>query len=173
MDARLDPANMRTWRKATRMLFVTQAAVHPTMQFVRSLSLTSCSAKRQGREKRNGVAWAPALLEQKMSTATMVHSDPFSEINHGVYVIEFSGSQTFAFEARSAADAEEIARAGWFTQALDRFCSKGLRQKSMDNFLRPATDHEAVAFREQAEEFAGETVGTLLMVRFSPEKHGP
>lgn len=106
----------------------------------------------------------------------MVHSDlPWSsgEINHGVYVIELSGSQAFAFEARSAADAEEIARTGWFSQALDCFYSKGLRPKSMDNFPRPATDHEAGAFREQAEEFADETVGTLLVVRFSPKKDGP
>jgi hypothetical protein len=111
-----------------------------------------------------------------MSTATMVHSDLSSssgEINRGVYVVEFSGSQTFAFEARSAADAEEIARTGWFIQALDRFCSKRLRPKSMENFLRPAADHEAVAFRVRAEEFAEEKVGTLLVVHFSPEKHGP
>lgn len=91
--------------------------------------------------------------------------------DHGVYVIELPGSETVAFEARSHADAEEVVRTGWFVQALDCFCSNGLCPRNTANFLRVATDHEAVAFHELAEEFAEEMVGTFLVAYLGREKH--
>jgi hypothetical protein len=115
-----------------------------------------------------------------MSAATIAHSGPSwfqGKDDLGVYVIEFLGSQTFAFEARSRADAEEVARGAWFTQALDSFCSNrpGLSNRPVletaSNCLRVATDHEAAAFRELAEEFAGETNG-VLVAYLGWDKHG-
>jgi hypothetical protein len=83
--------------------------------------------------------------------------------DRGVYAIEFSDSQTFAFEARSHADAKEIVWTNWFVEELDYFCSNKLCRLKTSSLLRAATDNEAAAFRELAEEFADETVGIFLV----------
>jgi hypothetical protein len=82
--------------------------------------------------------------------------------DHGLYVIELPGPETFASEAGSLTDADEVARAAWFAQAFDRFCSKRIVQETANNCLRVATDHEARAYQELADEFADEASGILV-----------
>ncbi|WP_456782556.1 hypothetical protein [Bradyrhizobium sp. USDA 4516] len=79
-----------------------------------------------------------------------------------MYIVETTGSQRFAFEARSRDDAEGLTRSARFTRAFDGFCSKRLGAESIETRLRVATDQEAAAFRERAEEFADEGNGVLV-----------
>lgn len=100
-----------------------------------------------------------------VSAATSARSDRSSsrrDGDHGVYVLELPGAETFAFAAASATDAEEVARAAWFAKALNRFASRRSGAKTASNGLRVATAREARAYQEFAEEFADEASGILV-----------
>jgi hypothetical protein len=95
-------------------------------------------------------------------SATTTNSDTScGPIARRVFVLELDGSPKFAFAATEISSADEIARSTWFGQAFDRFCSNR-RVKDSTTRLRPATDREASAFHDVAEEFAEPTAHFLV-----------
>ena len=96
-----------------------------------------------------------------MPAATTNSDTSPDTIEHRVFVLELDGSPKFAFEALEISDASEIARSIWFGQAFDRFCPDR-RVKDSNPRLRPATDREASAFHDVAEEFAEPTEHFLV-----------
>jgi hypothetical protein len=79
-----------------------------------------------------------------------------------VYVVG-AGLTSFAFEARSLADAEDLVRSHGFARALDRFCSQKFGASRSTDRPRAATAREAAVFQEVAAEFA-DAAGRFLVV---------
>ena len=94
--------------------------------------------------------------------ATTTNSDTSRDlIARQVFVLELDGRPKFAFAATEISSADEIARSTWFGQAFDRFCPD--RSGTASNTrLRPATEREASAFHDVAEEFAEPTAHFLV-----------
>jgi hypothetical protein len=80
-----------------------------------------------------------------------------------VFVLELDGTPKFAFEAMESSAAGGIFRSAWFRRALERFCPNPVVTDST-TLLRPATDREASAFYDLAEEFA-EPAAHFLVAR--------
>jgi hypothetical protein len=82
-------------------------------------------------------------------------------IERRIFVLELDGLPKFAFAAMEISSADKIARSAWFGRAFDRFCP-GRHVKDSNTRLRPATDREASAFHDVAEEFAEPTEHFLV-----------
>jgi hypothetical protein len=91
-----------------------------------------------------------------MPAATTNSDTSCDLLERRVFVLELDGLPKFAFAATEISSADEIARSTWFGQALGRFCPNR-RAKDSNMRLRPATDREASAFHDVAEEFAEPT----------------
>jgi hypothetical protein len=100
------------------------------------------------------------------STTTPGPSSVREESERTVYVIELRELGAFAFEARNEVDAENLARSHWFVQAIDRFCSGRFGTANADSHLRSATDEEASAFQDLADEFA-DAASSFLVAHLS------
>jgi hypothetical protein len=103
--------------------------------------------------------WEPAMASSP--TAWSWLSSPRNGNEPAVYVIE-AGRRSFAFEAGSRAQAEDLVRSHWFRQAFDRFCSERFGTRSSSDRPRVATAQEAAAFRDVAAEFADATGDFLV-----------
>ena len=94
--------------------------------------------------------------------ATTTNSDTSCGlIERRVFVLELDGLPKFAFAAMEISNANEIARSTWFGRAFDRFYPDR-RVKDSTTRLRPATEREASAFHDVAEEFAEPTAHFLV-----------
>jgi len=96
-----------------------------------------------------------------MAAATTNSDASCDLIERHVFVLELDGLPKFAFAAAEISSADEIARSTWFGQAFDRFCPN--RSGTAPNTrLRHATEREASAFHDVAEEFAEPTAHFLV-----------
>jgi hypothetical protein len=81
-----------------------------------------------------------------------------------ILVLELADGRAFAFAADSAATAEVVVRAPWFTQALNRFCdARGIVGDERPLLPREATAREKAACIDYLDEFP-EALGSLLLV---------
>jgi hypothetical protein len=81
-----------------------------------------------------------------------------------ILVLELADGRAFAFAAESAATAEVVVRAPWFTQALNRFCdARGIVGDERPLLPREATAREKAACIDYLDEFP-EALGSLLLV---------
>ena len=83
------------------------------------------------------------------------------DLDQHVFVLELDGLPTLAFGAAGISNADEISRSTWFRRAFDRFRS-GRPVTGSNTHLRPATDKEAAAFNDLADEFAEPTQHFLV-----------
>ncbi|WP_407157705.1 hypothetical protein [Bradyrhizobium sp. STM 3557] len=79
-----------------------------------------------------------------------------------VFALDLAERPAFAFAADSLDGARRMARSDWMRLALDRFC-RIRRPGAAGQFqLRCATDSEAAAYHERADEFADPTDQVLI-----------
>ena len=72
-----------------------------------------------------------------------------------IFVLAIGGEATFAFEADSLAQAREFADSPWFTRAINEiYANNPLAWNNGAARTRAATEPEASAYRDYADEFA-------------------
>jgi hypothetical protein len=81
-----------------------------------------------------------------------------------IFVLDVIDRPTFAFEAESLAQAEDLVRAPWLAAALDRFHRQrgNVDGRHATAGPRDATEAEAAVYRDFADEFA-ERSGQFLV----------
>jgi hypothetical protein len=84
-----------------------------------------------------------------------------------IFVLDFAGHKTLAFEASHASAAEALVRKPWFIAALNDFCAKRRVYRAPAPLrARPATATEAALFDEYISEFP-ESLDSVFIVRLT------